>query len=472
MSARMKRLQVGDLVTAEARIVFSDGRARMIASELGAEAHMWRTLRIDGSVCSKSTSGRWTVEFKDGDATVARTLRRGLLDFKMRPEKAGDAAAAAAMVELAGIEADDAGEDSDDQASVASDADAPEEAVEPNADTVAAAERHDGEWQRDDHANISQRAKDGVDHEYAATLNGFTGDVRGASLFDLGRHFLPVDFLTTMAELMERNGKARAKSNPDYKNWSVSICDVYQWIGCWLYMLAFPVPGPRSQYFKTPYFGPCHTSLKETLAIGDPDKKKSEFWFNCMCACFELPTYNTDPQSDKFYRVRRFWDCLRDKFLRAIVSGHILCLDESMVKWLGQGMPGFMVVQRKPTPKGLELHTMCDAQTGIMIYFEVYEGKIAMSTKEFTRERAAHVALTLRMCKPFFGKVPAPAYQCPRASSHAAKSDTALPPLASTAQDPDRGLVVRICPVRGCTARERRVRDHEREDLPQGVSQR
>ena len=54
-----------------------------------------------------------------------------------------------------------------------------------------------------------------------------------------------------------------------------------------------------------------------------------------------------------------------------------------MVKWLGQGMPGFMVVKRKPTPKGLELHTMCDAGTGIMIYFEVYEGKVAMSTKEY-----------------------------------------------------------------------------------------
>ena len=124
-----------------------------------------------------------------------------------------------------------------------------------------------------------------------------------------------------------------------------------------------------------------------------------------MCSCFELPTYNTDPNSDKFHRVRRFWDALRDAFFAAIVSGHILCLDESMVKWLGQGMPGFMVVKRKPTPKGLELHTLCDGHTGIMIYFEVYEGKIAMSTKEYTRERATHVALTLRMLKPLFGKV-------------------------------------------------------------------
>ena len=406
MSARLKRLQAADIVTVEARIVYSDGRARMLAAEQNAEPHLWRTLRVDGTVREKASTGRW----KDGDEKVHRTLRRALLDFKSRPEKTGEAAAAAAMMDIAGVEtpAADVGEDSDDDASVASDAGAPEEVPEFDDDddpAVAAAEQHDGVWQRDDHVNRSQRALDGVNHEYAATLNAFSGDIRSANLFELGLHFLPVEYLTEMAKKMQKNGENRAKTNPDYKCWSVSVDDVFQWIGCWLYMLAFPIPGPRSQYFKSPSFGPFHPSLKAALAIGDSDKHKGEFWFNCMCACFELPTYNVDPKSDKFYRVRRFWDCLRDRFWNAITSGHIVCLDESMVKWLGQGMPGFMVVQRKPTPKGLELHTMCDAGTGIMIYFEVYEGKIAMSTKEFTRERAAHVALTLRMCKPLFGKV-------------------------------------------------------------------
>ena len=65
--------------------------------------------------------------------------------------------------------------------------------------------------------------------------------MKTASLFDLGQHFLPVDFLEQMAKTMEKNGQAKAKSNPDYKHWTVSVNDVYQWIGCWLYMLAFPV---------------------------------------------------------------------------------------------------------------------------------------------------------------------------------------------------------------------------------------
>ena len=55
MAARMKRLQVGDIITAEARIVFSDGRARMLAAELKTAPHLWRTLRVDGTVSAKAS---------------------------------------------------------------------------------------------------------------------------------------------------------------------------------------------------------------------------------------------------------------------------------------------------------------------------------------------------------------------------------------------------------------------------------
>eukprot|EP00966_Prymnesium_polylepis_P047559 1101202-Prymnesium_polylepis.2 len=68
-----------------------------------------------------------------------------------------------------------------------------------------------------------------------------------------------------------------------------------------------------------------------------------------MQACFELPTYNKP--DDPFNQTRRFWDALRDSFFAAVTCSWIMCLDESMIKWLGRGMPGFMHVRRKPTPK-------------------------------------------------------------------------------------------------------------------------
>eukprot|EP00965_Chrysotila_dentata_P025079 831519-Pleurochrysis_carterae.AAC.1 len=70
-----------------------------------------------------------------------------------------------------------------------------------------------------------------------------------------------------------------------------------------------------------------------------------------MHACFTLPTYhNTTLSSDPFHPVRLFWDSLRDAFCGAITCSWLLVLDESMVRWMGRGMPGLMVVQRKPTP--------------------------------------------------------------------------------------------------------------------------
>ena len=104
---------------------------------------------------------------------------------------------------------------------------------------------------------------------------------------------------------------------------------------------------------------------------------------------------------------RRWWDALRDAFRCAITAGWLLVLDESMVRWLGRGMPGLMVVLRKPTPVGLELHTLCCALSGILIYFEVYEGKERMEQKEYVDKYPKSVALSLRLTKPFhaLGKV-------------------------------------------------------------------
>ena len=79
-----------------------------------------------------------------------------------------------------------------------------------------------------------------------------------------------------------------------------------------------------------------------------------------------------------------------------------------MIRWLGHGMPGFMCVKRKPTPMGLELHTLCCAKSGILVWFEVFEGAKAMSTKPYNDKHQKHTAQVLRMAEPFFGKVAFP----------------------------------------------------------------
>ena len=88
MPNRLKRLTANDVVTVIARIVYNDGRAQMLAAELGAAPHLWRALRVEGKVVEQVGTGRWRVSFEDGEAVHVLTLARVHLDFKKRPEAA------------------------------------------------------------------------------------------------------------------------------------------------------------------------------------------------------------------------------------------------------------------------------------------------------------------------------------------------------------------------------------------------
>lgn len=131
-------------------------------------------------------------------------------------------------------------------------------------------------------------------------------------------------------------------------------------------------------------------------------------WFENMETVFSLPTGDA-ATDDPFFEVRHMWESFRKHFNAAITPSWLLCLDESMVGWQGKGMPGFMVVLRKLTPLGLEIHTLCDALSGILINYEVYEGKDAMAKKQFVGHETdigtinKSTALTLRCMQPYFG---------------------------------------------------------------------
>jgi len=98
-------------------------------------------------------------------------------------------------------------------------------------------------------------------------------------------------------------------------------------------------------------------------------------------------------------------------FINNVSPSWLIIIDESMVKWVGVGMPGVMVVPQKPTPMGLELHTVCCAVSGILINFELYEGKERMGLKQCVGEPTEFgpinksTALPLRCVQPWFSTV-------------------------------------------------------------------
>ena len=65
------------------------------------------------------------------------------------------------------------------------------------------------------------------------------------------------------------------------------------------------------------------------------------------------------------------------------------------------GMPHKSYVKRKPKPNGCELKSCADVETGVMLRLEIQKGKLANETAEYRGEYPHHVALGLRMTKPW-----------------------------------------------------------------------
>jgi len=109
-----------------------------------------------------------------------------------------------------------------------------------------------------------------------------------------------------------------------------------------------------------------------------------------------------DLTDDPWSEVR--WICDEFNCQRRIEfrMGWAVVPDESMIEWQGKsgpgGIPHLSHVPRKPHPLGLELKTLCDASTGMMMVIEIQEGKIRMARQRFCREFSPTTACTLRLC--------------------------------------------------------------------------
>ena len=89
--------------------------------------------------------------------------------------------------------------------------------------------------------------------------------------------------------------------------------------------------------------------------------------------------------------------------------GWLITADESMFAWRGQvGLldinkcPHRSWVPRKPEPLGVELKSVGDALSGVMLRLEICEGKEAMAAKPFAADWGATTATTMRLFEPWF----------------------------------------------------------------------
>lgn len=87
-----------------------------------------------------------------------------------------------------------------------------------------------------------------------------------------------------------------------------------------------------------------------------------------------------------------------------LVMGVWITMDETMSAYQPRttktaGLPNISFIKRKPKPLGTEAKTACDCATGVMVHFEVQEGKDAMRVKEHAPELGVTAACTVRMAE-------------------------------------------------------------------------
>lgn len=380
--ATSARLQVGDVVSVAVG-VFDDGENGYARSR-GARNVQDQSVRDEATVVGKD-GGKWKLHFEQDNTD--HIFDRKAIHFVRRPAAVDRESSSDEDVARPQAPAVDS-----------SDGELPDPDHGDDVGTVDA----DNEWTRDDEYGVDARAQAGFMEQQGPRINNLA-DWEKASIFTLALHFLPLTYLTAMALQMEKNGQAKhSNGDRNYARWRVSLDDLIQWIGVWIYMLAFPQPGDRRAFWQDPVggYGPRHR-LREHLALGQ-NGEKGEMWFEQMHACFQLPTKPGTTNADRFFASRWWWESLRDAFHAAVVCSWLMVMDESMVRWMGVGMPGLMVILRKPTPVGLEIHTLCCALCGILLWFEVYEGKEAMAIMPYCDQYPKSIALTLRMVEPFF----------------------------------------------------------------------
>lgn len=367
--------------------------------------------RCEGILKEKVGADAWKVSFPDMAEPV--TLKRKLLELERRGARPGPAdGSRTAPREAEGDSSDEEGGAEPEQGAQAAMHDSSDGSdLSEDEAQAGTGEDVDG-WTRADEHAFDERARHGFTAKPAPSFN--MPNYQQASLFSIVCFWLCAkskdaatgqeqSFLGLMAETMQRRGREKAADDADrWAKWTVNHKDVLQWIGTWYYMLTFPQIGPRESYFTVPPVGPSH-GLCNILALGE-NGHKGRRWFESMHASFALPVGDT-PASDPFQPVRFMWDVYRDHFTACVTASWLITLDESMVKWLGRAMPGLMVVPRKPTPIGAELHTLACAVCGILVYFELYEGKERMAVKQYCDKYSKSVALTLRCVKPFLGSV-------------------------------------------------------------------
>lgn len=245
--------------------------------------------------------------------------------------------------------------------------------------------------------------------EWDPFCDGVTVDARGAeprsmprmvnhpdpsrlSPFSFFKEFVPLDWLRTSLIPATNEALAERRYAP------TDLDEIFVFLA--VYFIISLNPGyTRREFFETakrtvfwnpPYVGSIMTRTR----------------FDQINGCLRLRR-DQSVHRDRIWPVRSLIQAFNDITTMNFSAAWLTCLDESMMTYMSERCPGFMVVKRKPHPFGNEIHTIACCFSHIVFYMELVEGKDQpkegpFSIKEFI-ELGKVPSLVVRMSRPLWG---------------------------------------------------------------------
>ena len=133
--------------------------------------------------------------------------------------------------------------------------------------------------------------------------------------------------------------------------------------------------------------------------------------FELLASCFRL---RIDPagadEGDKWYMIRKFINSFNRLRKEVVTPGQFLTADVCMSafrsesgEYRAEGIPHLTKIARKPEGVGLELKSLADSDSGIILHVEIQEGKDSMREKDMSLELGAGAACLYMMTEHYHG---------------------------------------------------------------------
>jgi hypothetical protein len=92
--------------------------------------------------------------------------------------------------------------------------------------------------------------------------------------------------------------------------------------------------------------------------------------FESIKRCFRLHPENTD-YTDPWFPIRDFVLQYNEVRKKLITPGTFIVVDECMSMWHGKDLPHLTYIPRKPEPYGVELKSIAEVDSGVIMGLEV-----------------------------------------------------------------------------------------------------